>query len=82
MVKNFGDDDFQNMFVYQPALNMLELKEDKDTDCVIFYKSKGVYTSELKPLYTAFLHSMKRSGYRAGIKFNKDHLLMLALSMI
>ena len=29
-----GDDGFQNMFVYQPKLNMLELKEDKGTEHV------------------------------------------------
>ena len=41
-------------YVYQPTLNILELKEEKDTDCFIDWKSKGVYTSKLKPLYTAF----------------------------
>ena len=35
---------------------------------------KGVYTSKLKPLYTAFLHGIKLSGYRMGIKFEKDPL--------
>ena len=29
---------------------------------------------KLKPLYTAFLRNMKLSGYRIGIKFDKDHL--------
>ena len=27
----FSDDGFQNMFVYQPTFNMLELREDKGT---------------------------------------------------
>ena len=31
----FGDDGFQNMFVYQPILNTLELKEDKGTDSIL-----------------------------------------------
>ena len=35
-----------------------------------------VYTSELKPLYTAFLHSVKLSGYRTGIKFDKNSLAL------
>ena len=33
-----------------------------------------LYTSKLKPLLTAFLNSMKLSGYRMGIKFDKDPL--------
>ena len=45
------------MFVYQPTVNILELKEEKCTDYIIDWKSKGVYTSKLKPLDTAFLHS-------------------------
>ena len=28
----------------------------------------------LKPRYTAFLHSIKRFGYKVGIKFDKDPL--------
>ena len=28
----FGDDDFQNIFVYQPTLDTLELKIDRSTD--------------------------------------------------
>ena len=44
------------MFVYQPTLNTLEIKKPKATDYVLSWKSKGVYTSKRKPLYTAFLH--------------------------
>ena len=33
-----------------------------------------VYTSKLKPLCTDFLHSIKRSTDRTGIKFDKDSL--------
>ena len=40
------------MFVYQPALNTLELKKDKGTDYVLSWKSKRVYNSRLIPLYT------------------------------
>ena len=55
---------------------MLELKEDKGADYVLIWKSKGACISKLYilPLYTAFLHSIKLSGYRMGIKFDKDHL--------
>ena len=60
------------MFVYQPTLDVLELK--KDTDYILSWTSKGVYNSKLKPLYTAFLHSIKLSEYRIGLKFEKDTL--------
>ena len=33
-----------------------------------------MYTSELKPLYTAFLHSINLSGYRMRTKLKKDPL--------
>ena len=42
------------MFVYKPTLNMLQVKEDKGTEYVISWKSKGVYKSKLVPLYTLF----------------------------
>ena len=57
-----SDDGSQNMFVYQPTLDTLELKKDKGTDYVLSWRSKGVYNSKLKPLHTTFLHSIKRSG--------------------
>ena len=60
--------------LYQPTLDTLELRKDKGTDYVLSWKSKGVYTSKFKPLYTAFLHSIKLFRYRKGIKFDKDAL--------
>ena len=62
------------MFVYQPTADTLELKKIQSTDYVLCWKSKGVHISSLKPLYTASLHSIKHSGYRTGIKFDKDPL--------
>ena len=61
-------------FVYQPTLDALVLRKDKGADYVLSWKSKGVYNSKLKPLYPAFLNSMKLSKYRTGIKFDKDLL--------
>ena len=49
----------QNVYVYQPTLDNLDLKKDKGTDYVLSWKSKGVFNSKLKPLYTAFLHRIK-----------------------
>ena len=56
------------MFLYQSTLDTLELKKDKFAD----WKSKGVYTSKLKRLYTAFLYSIKVLVYRMRIKFDKE----------
>ena len=43
----FGDNGFQNMFVYQPTLNTFELKKDKRTEHFIGWKSKGLFKSKL-----------------------------------
>ena len=69
-----SNDGSQNTFLYEPTPATLELKKDKGTDCVFSWKSNGVYNSKLMPLYTAFLHSTKLSGYKMGIKFDKDPL--------
>ena len=55
--------------IYQPTLDT-----DKGNDYVLSWKSKGVFNSKLKPLYTAFLNSIKLSEYRTGIKSDKDPL--------
>ena len=70
----FGDDGFRNMFAYQPILDMFELKRDIGTYYVFSCKSKGVYTSKLKPPYIVFQKSITLSGYRIGIKFDKNPL--------
>ena len=62
------------MFVYQPKLDKLELKKYKGTDYVLDWKSKGVYHSKPKPLHNAFWNSIKPSGYRMKLKFDKDPL--------
>ena len=71
-----SNDGSQSTFVYQPTLDDLELKKDKGTHYVLSCKSKGVYNSKRKPLYTALLHSIKLSRYRTGIKFDKDPLIV------
>ena len=68
-----SNDGSQNTFVYQQTLDMLKYKKDKGTHYVLSWKSKGVYT-KFKPLNTAFLHSIKLSGYRIGIKFGEGSL--------
>ena len=61
-------------FVYQPTLDALVLRKDKGADYVLSWKSKGVYNSKLKSLYTAFLHSIKLFEHKIGIKCDKDLL--------
>ena len=67
-----SNDGSQNIFVYQPTFDALELKTNRSTDYVLSKNSKGVFNSKLKPLYTAFLNSMKLSEKRIGIKLDKD----------
>ena len=69
-----SNDGFQNTFVYQLTLDTLKLKKDKGTDCVLSWKSKKVFSSKLKPLYTPSFHSIKLTEYRIGIKFDKETL--------
>ena len=52
-------DGFQNMFVYQPTFNPLELKIEKGTDYVIGWKSKGVCNFKLVGLREGFFTSYK-----------------------
>ena len=74
----FGGDGSQNMFVYQPTRDTLELKKDKSTDYVFRWKSKGLYISKFTPLYTAFLHRIKPAcEFKTCLKFafeNKFYL--------
>ena len=52
-----SNDQFQNKFVYQPILDSLELRKDKGTEYIVSRKSKRLYNSKLKLLYTALLHT-------------------------
>ena len=49
-------------------------KKGKGTYYVLSWKSKGVYSSKLQSLCTAFLYSINTSRYRIVIKFEKDPL--------
>ena len=41
---------------------------------IVFLAGKWLCTYKLKPLYTACLHSIKRSRYSMEIKFNDNPL--------
>ena len=71
-----SDDGSQNMFVYQPTFNMLELKIDKDTEYVISWKSKGMYNSKLIALHGTFLPNVKYFRNKIGIQFNSTPLVI------
>ena len=66
--------DLKTRFFIKQTVIHQNLKKGKFTDYVLRWKSKGLYTSKLKPFYTAFLHNTKLSRYRMGIKFDKDSL--------
>ena len=63
------------MFVYQPTLNTLELK-NKGTDYMNGWKSKSLFASELLSLHGTFLPNIKYFGYKIGIQFNNTLLFV------
>ena len=67
-----SNDGYQSTLVYQPTLDTLKRKKEKGNDYVISWRSKGLDNSKRKPLCTPFLHSIKFSEYRIGIKCDKD----------
>ena len=72
----FGDNVSQNMFVYQPTFNLLELKKYKGTDFVIGWKSKCLFESKLLPLRGTFLPNKKYLGYKIWVEFNNTPLVI------
>ena len=73
----FGLDGFQSIFVYQPKFSELELKEKRALIMLLTgHEKRCLYTSKLKPLYPGFVHSVKLSGYRIEIQFNKSILVV------
>ena len=62
------------IYIYIYILLTLDLKEEKGTDSVLIWESKGANTFKFKPLYNAFFHSIRHSGYKVGIKLDKDSL--------
>ena len=70
-----NDDVSQDMFVYQPILDTLTLKKIKVLiKILVVNQSEFILLTKLKSWYTTLLHSINLSGYRLGIKFDKDHL--------
>ena len=65
----FGDDDSQNMFVYQPTFIILSLKVSKRSEYVVGWKSKDLYKSKLLPLLGVFLPNIKYFAPKLAIQF-------------
>ena len=63
------------MFVYQATFSTLALKEDKNSEYVIVWKSKGLFKTELYPLHYASLPNLKLLGYKIRIPFSNTHLV-------
>ena len=64
------------MFVYHPTFSALQLKKDKDIDYVISWKSKQENKSILSPQHTVFLHVTRLFGYKMGMIFDNDPLVV------
>ena len=62
------------MFLYQLTLDTLKLKKDNGIYYVLSWKAEGAYNSKLRPLYTAFSHSVKLAKYKIGMTSDKDPL--------
>ena len=68
-----SNDWFQKIFFSQPTLDTLELKKDNGIDFVLLvWNKRERIILKLKALYTSFLHSIKLSRYRMGIKLDRD----------
>lgn len=63
----FGDNDFQNVFLYQPIFSTLNLKED--------LKSKTLFKSSFEPLHKAFWPKVKQFGHKIGMQLNNTTLV-------
>ena len=69
-------DGSQNMFVYQPTFNVLDLKNDKRTEYIISWKSKRIYDSKLIVLIGALLPNVKYFRNKIEIQFNSTPLVI------
>ena len=61
------------MFVCQPTLDTLELRKRSKLFIFLVGNQRGYILLSLS-LYTSLLHSIKRFGYRMGLKFYKNPL--------
>ena len=69
-----GDDEFQNMFVYQPTFNTIKCK-NTSTEYVITWKSKRVYNSKLVAINNDFAPNIKYFK-KVGLQFNNTPLVI------
>ena len=72
----FDNDGFQNMFVYQPTLNILQIKYEMTFENVISWKSKRINTTNLKPLHGAFLPQLRYDARKICVHVTKSPLVV------
>ena len=72
--KFLGDDDSQNMFIYQQTLNTLELKKARVLIMFLVGDQRGHIFLNLDNYMLLFLHSIRLSEYKVITKFDKDPL--------
>ena len=71
-----NDDGSQNMFVYQPRFNLLELRINKSTEYLNDWKSKSIYNSRPIALNGDFLPNIKYfKKRRVEMQFNDTPLV-------
>ena len=66
--------------VFKICLFINQQLQDKGTDYVIGWKSKGLSKFKLLPLYGTFLPSIKYIGYKIGIQLNNSPLVAEQIS--
>ena len=70
----FCHDDFQNMFVYQRKIDMLQSKEDKTRTLIMFFVNNEKACIVLNINQCTPLSGIKRSAIMIGITFDKRTL--------
>ena len=64
------------MLVYQRTFLLLNLRKGKDVEYVFASKLKGIFKSNLHPLYNAFLSNIKSFECKMGMQFNNIALIV------
>ena len=70
----FGLDGFQNMFVYQPKFNTIDVKQ-ANNEYVSAWNSKGIYSFNLVSLHD-LASTIKFFEHKSALKFNNSVLVV------
>ena len=72
----FGNDGFQNVFIYQPTFSTLNIKYEKTSENAIGWKSKGIYNSALKHLRRGFLPQLRYNTGKICVNLDRSPLVL------